>query len=60
MTVLDRDGQHVGTVDHVDGDRIKLARNDSADGLHHYVLASAVETVEGEEVRLSCTAEQGQ
>ena len=60
QSVIDRDGQHVGTIDSVDGDRIKLTRGDSADGLHHYVLASDVDTVEGEEVRLNCTADQVQ
>lgn len=60
QSVVDRDGQHVGTVDSIDGDRIKLTRNDSPDGHHHYVLAAAVETVEGEQVRLNCTADQVQ
>jgi len=30
MEVIGADGVHVGTVDHVDGDRIKLAKNDSS------------------------------
>lgn len=54
--VVDANGQHVGTVDHVDGDRIKLTRKDSKDGEHHYVALSAVQGIEGGKVRLSTTA----
>ena len=32
MEVIGADGTHVGTVDHVDGHRIKLARTDSSAG----------------------------
>lgn len=46
MEVRDSDGAHVGTVDGVDGDRIKLTRNDSPDGEHHYVDISSVERVD--------------
>jgi hypothetical protein len=56
MTVVGSDGEHVGTVDGVEGDSIKLTRNDSPDGEHHYVPVSAVESVEGDEVRLSMSA----
>lgn len=51
--VVDADGRHVGTVDHVDGDRIKLTRQDSADGEHHYVSLSEVAGIEQGKVRLS-------
>jgi hypothetical protein len=38
MEVVRSDGEHVGTVDRLDGsDRIKLMRNDSADGKHHFI-----------------------
>jgi len=56
QSVVDSNGQHVGTVDSLDGDRIKLTRKDSADGHHHYISASEVTAVEGNEVRLGCTA----
>jgi hypothetical protein len=39
MEVVGSDGKHVGTVDHMDGDRIKLTRKDDPDGSgqhHHY------------------------
>ena len=50
-------GQHIGTVDHVEGDMIKLTKNDSQDGLHHYIPLSWVETVDGNTVHLSKDAE---
>jgi hypothetical protein len=52
MEVTDSAGAHVGTVDHVEGGRIKLARRDSADGQHHYLATSDVERVEGDRLVL--------
>ena len=46
MEVLASDGSHVGTVDGVEGDRIKLTRNDSPDGEHHYVDIGSVGRVD--------------
>lgn len=51
--VVDAQGNHVGTIDHIDGDRIKLTKADSADGQHHYVSLSQVDGIEGGRVRLS-------
>ncbi len=56
MTVIGADGVHVGTVDHLDGERIKLTKADSSDGKHHYLPAGLVAAVEGDTVRLSATA----
>jgi hypothetical protein len=59
--VIGADGVHVGTVDHIDGDRIKLTKNDSPqseDGQgakHHYISLGLVAEVEGDKVRLSAT-----
>ena len=59
--VIGADGVHVGTVDHVDGDRIKLTKNDSPqseDGQgakHHYISLGLVAEVVGDRVRLSAT-----
>lgn len=64
--VVGADGVHVGTVDHVDGDRIKLTKNDSPqteDGQgakHHYLPLGLVAEVEGDTVRLSATAQNAQ
>lgn len=50
--VVDANGQRVGTVDHVQGDQIKLARSDSPDGEHHYVQLSQIAGIEGDTIRL--------
>ncbi len=59
--VIGADGVHVGTVDHVEGDRIKLIRNDSGEGSHrghhHYIPLSLVAEVEGDRVRLSANGD---
>lgn len=46
MEVRDAAGVTVGTVDKVEGDRIKLTRSNSAAGQHHYVPTSAVARVD--------------
>jgi hypothetical protein len=50
MEVVGADGHHVGTVDHVDHlegeDRIKLTRDDSFDGKHHYIPTRWVDHVD--------------
>jgi len=66
MEVIGADGVHVGTVDHVEGDRIKLTKKDSGAevegaegshaGHHHYISIGLVADVEGDQVRLSATA----
>jgi len=60
MEVIGADGAHLGTVDKVDGDRIRLIRADSASHggghhHHHYIPFGLVAAVEGEQVRLSAT-----
>jgi hypothetical protein len=47
MTVVGSDGEHVGTVDKVRGDKIILTKNDEkAGGVHHSIPCSWVETVD--------------
>lgn len=57
MNVIGADGVHVGTVDHLDGDRIKLTKTDSGDGKHHYIATGLVAEIEGQDVRLSANAD---
>jgi len=61
MEVIGADGVHVGTVDHVDGDRIKLTKADSGQGSHqghhHYISLGLVAGIEGDRVRLSANAD---
>jgi hypothetical protein len=52
MDIVDADGMHVGTVDNVEGERIKLTRKDSPDGKHHFLDAKQVAGVEGNKVKL--------
>lgn len=60
MQVIGADGVHLGTVDRVEGDRIKLIRADSGVAHHHhhhYVPGGLVAAVEGDNVRLSANAD---
>lgn len=59
MEVVDEGGIKVGTVDHVEGSRIKLSRRDSSDGEHHYVSLSQVAGIEGGCVRLRERGDNG-
>ena len=61
MEVIGADGVHVGRVDRVEGDRIKLTMADSGEGHHqghhHYIPVRLVAEVEGDKVRLSANAD---
>jgi hypothetical protein len=57
MEVVGADGEHLGTVDHVEQNRIKLLRNDpAAEGQHHWLPQDVIAAVEGNTVRLSVPA----
>ncbi len=61
MEVIGADGVHVGTIDRVEGNRIKLTKKDSGEGTHkghhHFIARSLVADVEGNKVRLSANAD---
>ena len=68
MEVIGADGVHVGTVDRIEGDRIKLTKQDAGAeiegaeggqhaGHHHYIPGGLVADVEGNQVRLSANAD---
>jgi hypothetical protein len=67
MEVIGADGVHVGTVDRVEGDRIKLTKKDSGaqvsegsgshEGHHHFISTGLVADVEGDKVRLSANGD---
>ena len=61
MEVIGADGVHVGTVDHVEVDRIKLTKKDSGEGSHkghhHYISGGLVAEVEDGTVRLSANGD---
>jgi hypothetical protein len=57
MEIVGADGVHVGTVDKVEGNRIKLTKKDSGEGSHkghhHFIDRGFVAGVEGNKVRPS-------
>ena len=59
--VIGADGVHVGTVDGVEGNRIKLTKKDSGEGSHeghhHFIAGGLVASVEDGTVRLSANAD---
>ena len=61
MEVIGADGVHLGTVDRIEGDRIKLTKLDSGEGSHeghhHFISRGLVADVEGNQVRLSANAD---
>ena len=60
MEVIGADGVHLGTVDRIEGDRIKLIRADSGVGHeehHHFIPRGRVAEVEGDKVRLSANGD---
>lgn len=61
MEVIGADGAHVGTVDGVEGHRIKLTKADSGEGSHqghhHYIPLALVADIEGDKVRLSANGD---
>lgn len=59
--IVGADGVHIGTVDAVEGDRIKLRKKDSGEGSHrghhHYIPLALVAEIEGGKVWLSANAD---
>lgn len=54
MEVVASDGEHVGTIDHIEGDgSIKLTKNDSAAGGEHHIIPAAWVSSVDEHVHLS-------
>lgn len=54
MEIIGADGVHIGTVDRLEGDRIKMTKADSGSHSdhHHYISGGLVAGVEGNQVRL--------
>ena len=61
MEVIGADGVHIGTVDRLEGERIKLTKKDSGEGSHkghhHFIDKGLVADIEGNKVRLSANAD---
>jgi hypothetical protein len=59
MEVIGNDGEHVGTVDRVAGDRIILTRSDpQSGGVHHSLSCTDVDRIDGDRVVLECSADK--
>ncbi len=58
--VVGSDGQHVGKVDHVRGDRILLTKTDENAGGHHHSIPSSWISKVGEKVEIDRTAAEAQ
>jgi hypothetical protein len=59
--VVGSDGEHVGTVDKLRGDRIILTKNDAdAGGVHHSIPSSWIKSVDATKVTLEKTADEAQ
>lgn len=56
MEVADARGQHVGTVDEVEDNRIKLTKSDSGDNMHHFLSLDDVEKIDDNRIYLKDTA----
>ncbi|MDQ4121440.1 MAG: DUF2171 domain-containing protein [Acidobacteriota bacterium] len=61
MEVVGSDGQHIGTVDRVEGNRIKLTKSDTQTQQHHHIIGlDLVDRVEQNTVQLNVTSEEAQ
>jgi hypothetical protein len=59
MEVVGKDGEHVGVVDRIAGDRLILTRSDAdSGGVHHSLSCSDINQIEGEKVVLDCSADE--
>ena len=52
MEVADCEGLHVGTVDAVQDDAIKLTKSDSSDDIHHFVSLDDVDKIDDNRIYL--------
>ena len=59
MEIIGADGVHIGTLDKVEGNRLKLTKPDSGShgDHHHYISAGLVADVEGDRIRLSANGD---
>lgn len=56
MEVTNINGQHIGTVDEVEDDRIKLTKSDSSDNMHHFVALDDIDRIDDNRIYLKATA----
>ncbi|WP_128891195.1 DUF2171 domain-containing protein [Erythrobacter sp. HKB08] len=56
MEVANSEGEHVGTVDAVQDDNIKLTKSDSADDMHHFLSMNDVDRIDDNRIYLKSDA----
>ncbi|MGE5953025.1 MAG: DUF2171 domain-containing protein [Qipengyuania vulgaris] len=56
MEVADNRGMHVGTVDAVQDDAIKLTKSDSSDDIHHFLSLEDVDKIDDNRIYLKESA----
>ena len=56
MEVANAEGLHVGTVDAVKDDAIKLTKSDSADNIHHFLSLDDIDRIEDNRIYLKESA----
>lgn len=56
MEVTDINGQHIGTVDEVEDERIKLTKSDSSDNMHHFVSLDDIDRIDDNRIYLKAAA----
>ena len=55
MEIAGSDGEHVGTVDKVEGETIKLTKTDASDHQHHILPFDLVDRIEDNRIYLKVT-----
>jgi len=56
MEVTDINGQHLGTVDEIEDERIKLTKSDSSDNRHHFVSLDDIDRIDDNRIYLKAAA----
>ena len=57
MEIVGADGAHIGTVDRIDGHRIKIRRKGALTGKKHFIDVGFVADIEDGVIRLSANAD---
>ena len=52
MEITDWEGRHVGTVDAVNDDKIKLTKSDSMDDMHHFLMLDDIDRIDDNRIYL--------
>lgn len=56
MEIANSKGEHIGTVDHVQDDAIKLTKSDSSDDIHHFLKIDDIDKIDDNRIYMKETA----